>query len=599
MLTSKEVSIAYRTVENVTGRAIPTNLHISTGDILKIDEHNNETYIQADSVNSLCRGLFLYQTAQKQGRTCSFTQKRAFSSCGLMLDVSRNAVLKVGTIKRIIDQLASCGLNLLLLYMEDVYEVPEYPYMGYLRGRYTQRELKEIDQYAFERGVEMVPCIQTLAHMRQFLQWDGAGVVADQPEVMLVDDERTLRFVEAEIETVSACFRSRRIHVGMDEAHGIGLGRYHALHGAQDRFDLLMRHLKHVVRLCEEKGLKPIMWSDMLFRLGSKENQYYDLDADIPPNVPEDLPHVQMCYWDYYHTEESFYDRMFERHAIFGDTVFAGGIWTWSGFLPNIKRTEATLKPALSSCLRHGIQTVFATLWGDDGAETNCTIALNQLPLLSEMCWQQQIPDPPYLQTLGESLTGIPHEVFEAMGHFYPDVRDVRIGKGLVWCDILFPLINFEKSTLEETCIRAEHALIALNNCPKSLEQRYSTSLFSIIYEKAKIISQLKKHYESGNKKALGIVANHAIPSLINKYEELLCAHRTLWERDMKRLGWEVICLRYGAVMERLRDVQAELSRYLSGELDNVEALEEETLNCSRWGGKHWYSLYVSPSASI
>jgi len=32
-------------------------------------------------------------------------------------------------------------------------------------------ELKEIDDYAASLGVKLVPCIQTLAHLAQFLQW--------------------------------------------------------------------------------------------------------------------------------------------------------------------------------------------------------------------------------------------------------------------------------------------------------------------------------------------------------------------------------------------------------------------------------------------
>lgn len=59
----------------------------------------------------------------------------------------------------------------------------------------------------------------------------------------------------------------------MDEAHGIGLGRYYEKHGPSDRFSLLTRHLNRVVNLCQELDLHPIMWSDMFYRLGSKINE--------------------------------------------------------------------------------------------------------------------------------------------------------------------------------------------------------------------------------------------------------------------------------------------------------------------------------------
>ncbi|MDO4741652.1 MAG: family 20 glycosylhydrolase, partial [Eubacteriales bacterium] len=85
-------------------------------------------------------------------------------------DVSRGAVMKPQAVRRYIDQLACLGMNLLMLYTEDTYEVPEYPYFGHLRGRYSRSDLREIDAYAASMGVELVPCIQTLGHLLQFLQ---------------------------------------------------------------------------------------------------------------------------------------------------------------------------------------------------------------------------------------------------------------------------------------------------------------------------------------------------------------------------------------------------------------------------------------------
>ena len=61
------------------------------------------------------------------------------------------------------------GLNAVCLYTEDTYEVPNEPFFGYLRGRYETSELKELDDYAADFGIEMFPCIQTLGHMEQVL----------------------------------------------------------------------------------------------------------------------------------------------------------------------------------------------------------------------------------------------------------------------------------------------------------------------------------------------------------------------------------------------------------------------------------------------
>lgn len=73
--------------------------------------------------------------------------------------------------KELIEILAIMGHNTILIYMEDVYSLKEEPYFGYMRGRYTEAELQAIDDYAHQFGIEVIPCIQTLAHLEQFLRW--------------------------------------------------------------------------------------------------------------------------------------------------------------------------------------------------------------------------------------------------------------------------------------------------------------------------------------------------------------------------------------------------------------------------------------------
>ena len=73
--------------------------------------------------------------------------------------------------KRFLCQLALMGFNTAYLYMEDTYELPGYPYFGYRRGRYSVAEQKELDDFADALGIELVPCIQTLAHLRTAIRW--------------------------------------------------------------------------------------------------------------------------------------------------------------------------------------------------------------------------------------------------------------------------------------------------------------------------------------------------------------------------------------------------------------------------------------------
>ena len=75
---------------------------------------------------------------------------------GVMLDCSRNAVMKPESVKKYIDILSDLGYNCLMLYTEDTYEIEGESYFGHKRGRYSQAELIEINNYAKLKGIELI-----------------------------------------------------------------------------------------------------------------------------------------------------------------------------------------------------------------------------------------------------------------------------------------------------------------------------------------------------------------------------------------------------------------------------------------------------------
>lgn len=566
------------------------------GETLRLALEGNRLTVEAPDLSGMGRGLFQAACALCEGKEIpKLDQRRHISSCGMMLDMSRGGVMTVEAVKGMIDAHAALGLNMMMLYTEDTYTVPEAPYLGYLRGRYSEAELRELDDYADACGVELVPCVQTLAHMEQFLQWDVNRDIKDNDCVMMIDEPRTYEWIRSALTAVSRCFRSRRIHIGMDEAHGVGLGQYYQKHGPTDRFELLNRHLNRVVEICQELGLKPIMWSDMFYRLGSKINDYYDTDAVIPASAIEKIPDVALCYWDYYHTDESFYTGMLRGHRQMGkEVVFAGGIWTWSGLLPHVQKTNATAYPALRACLKEKVDTVLATLWGDDGCETDYRLALSQLPIYSEHVWLGEDCEKAEVERMGERLTGLPLDCFNAMGAFYMDERDLRPGKGMVYCDPLYPLTEglWDLSGYRETL---EKGVRTLEAHLEDARCEYAWLVMKIALDKLDWIHQLRPAYLRGDKQQVLTLATEVLPELRKLYVRLLNVWRDQWEEARKRNGWETICARLGAVLARLDDAQHVLVRWAEGKIDRVEELDETPLPASRQFGREDYHTMSFP----
>ena len=250
---------------------IPAQLNIVTsyepGKPLSVEKKGDDCAITYGRRVELFRGLGLL-AEHKGEENYSTTQPARFKMDGMMLDCSRNGVMKLDVVKKFVRYMAIMGLDTLMLYTEDTYEIPEYPYFGYMRGRYSCEELKEMDEYAYNYGIELIPCIQTLAHLEGALRWQCFDEVKDCNNILLCGEEKTYTLIEAMIRTCRNCFRTKRIHIGMDEAHMMGLGKYLDRNGFEKREHIFCRHLDRVNSICQQYDFKPMIWSDMFFRLG-------------------------------------------------------------------------------------------------------------------------------------------------------------------------------------------------------------------------------------------------------------------------------------------------------------------------------------------
>ncbi|MBD2845319.1 beta-N-acetylhexosaminidase [Paenibacillus sp. IB182496] len=536
------------------------------------------------------RGLGLFAELASRESSFSHVEQPGFAMSGVMLDASRNAVMRVASIKKLLRMMALMGLNNLMLYTEDTYTVEDAPYFGYMRGRYSFAELKEADDYAELFGIEMMPCMQTLAHLKKGLQWDDAAELRDTDSILLADQPRTYEWIERMIVAASAPFRSKRIHIGMDEAHELGLGKYLDLNGYKPRFEIMNRHLREVLRITGKHGLQPMIWSDMYFRIASPTHDYYDLEAEIPSAVIEEMPaDVQYVYWDYYHRDPQVYAEMLRRHKRFGTKpVFAGGVWTWGSIAPNYGVTFAHTDAALTACREEGIDEVFATLWGDGGQETNQFTGLLGLQLFAEHTYAAQAPEPEWLKRRLVQCTGCDAEAFLAMARIdeTPGVAEgnphtSNPSKFLLWQDVLLGLFDKQVEPFELTAhfARVETQLRALQASNPQIDSLldYYAQLSGVLKVKWDIGLRMKRRYDQGDKAGLRAIARQ-LSELQEQVERLRLAHRQQWLEVYKPHGWEVLDIRYGGLAARLATAQDRLEQYASGTIACVEELEEQRL---------------------
>lgn len=510
-----------------------------------------------------------------------------FRHFGVMIDCSRDAVMKVEQLKTFINYIQKMGYNTLGLYMEDTYEVIGEPNFGYLRGRYTIEELKSLDEYAKNKGIELIPCVQTLAHFTALDKGKYRDII-DCEDILLIDEPKTYEFIDKLFQSLSNAFSTRNINIGMDEAFMVGRGKYLDKHGYSNRIEMLVKHLEKVAFIAKKYGFQTQMWSDMFFRLVNG-GEYYAKDAPISEQVNKMIPsNVELCYWDYYHTDKKVYDEMISKHLKFNCGLwFAGGAWTWNGFAPLGGFTLKTMEPAMKSVVEYNIENVLITMWGDNGAECSIFSQLHTLYAIRQFANGNF--DLEEIKKGFYTLFGFKFSDFMLLdlpNMMYVEEEQMTskaFCKPLLYIDPFMGI--FDKNLENNPHIPFEKYAVLLKNAKKRVHE-FSylfdelSSLCYVLAIKAELGIKTRKAYLKNDKETLIKLVGD-----FNKvYKRVRVFHQKffeLWQKENKPQGWEIHDARLGGLLQRLQTCKKRLQSYIVGELEEEILLIGDGINLS------------------
>jgi len=509
-----------------------------------------------------------------------------FDYFGVMIDCSRDAVPSIAGLKTFLGIIAKMGYNCAMLYTEDTYEVEGEPFFGYKRGRYSAAELREIDEYAASVGIEVIPCIQTLAHLNAIFRWREYEKIKDIDDILALDLERTYELIENMLSSVSKNIRSRKLHIGMDEAHNIGLGKYLDRNGFGNRYDILLNHLSRVSEMAKKHGYEVLMWEDMFFRLMQKGDYRTDTVLDFPEEITAKIPeNCGMVYWDYYAERREVYDAMITSSKKLSDNVwFAGGAWIWSNFMPHNSLSNRRNSIAIPACIDGGVKNAIFTMWGDDGAECPYFSALGMLM---------------HAAAVAEGLTEEEKRARfkEITGEEYDAFMELELPNFVYGAGTTVGTANYCKNRLYDDPFLG----IVSTNAPgadaknyaqyaKMLRTRAKESAgFAFLFESAAALCEClevkfdlaertRALYLAGDKEGLSALAENEYTEFLTRLEKFHRAFRKQWYTANKTYGFEVHDLRLGGLMQRVKSCRERLLEYASGEIAEIAELAEAML---------------------
>lgn len=508
---------------------------------------------------------------------------KKFETMGVMLDMSRNAVMSLDGLSRFIPILSKMGYNCIFLYTEDTYEVDGEPYFGYMRGRYSKEEMRALDDLAFSYGIEVIPCIQTLAHLTMTSRWNQYPM--DNIDILMADEDRTYELVDNMFRTLKECFRTKRLHVGMDEAHDLGRGKHLDKYGYETVDVIMKRHLARIVDIANKYDYELMIWSDMYFRPWNG-GTYSIPKTKVPKEYIDALPETVIpVYWDYYSTNEQNYNDMMDNHKQLSKrTWFAGGAWTWGGFLPHNQYSLDTMRCGINAAKKQGIKHMFMTMWGDNGGECSKFSAIPALFYLAQ--YSKGVTDEEKIKAKFKSSFGISFDDFMLLDipnnvTANADGKPKCPTKYMLYSDPFLGYMDYTvKTGGNEYYAECERKLSAVAKKSRKYGYLFDTA--------AKLSGVLKYKYELGVKTRAAYKAGDKAELLRLANEDYIVAYRAIiafaksfehqWNLDNKTYGFEVHDIRLGGLIKRTDSCRRRLLDYANGKIDRIAELEEEIL---------------------
>ena len=545
---------------------------IRSGDMIRLTYNKD---------NELFRGLTMLGRVSMES---PIYQKAKYEMLCYMVDNSRNAVLNIPSAKQMIRYLAMLGFDSMMLYTEDTYEIPEYKYFGHMKGRFTTEELIELDDYASSFGIELIPCIQTLSHLKSALRWPEFKEYRDTEDILLVGDERTYQFIDAALRQCKRCFRSKRIHIGMDEAVMIGRGKYLTQNGYRDPAEVMIEHLNRVAEMCRAYEYEPMMWGDLYFHIQYakypiKKGQLRD---DVVARAPKDVSQV---YWDYSTDDRAALDTMFENFARFAKpTIFAGGVSKEFGFGGHNRFAIRVTKTQLDACETWGCNNIIATGWGNESGQSSQFSAMATLIYYAERCYGKE-PTEEELDRRAQECFDCDFDTLLAfdLSDSVPGALPEDNPKGRAVARTM--LYNDPLERLFDRHLKPESAPAAFAENAKKLLALKENKRFGYVFESLGTLCNLLSRkcdlgirlYEAYGSKDTGTLARIAeveIPQIKRDLEKFVVLFRRQWYRENKTFGFNIQEIRLGGLIMRIESIKLRLESYLNGEISVIEELE-------------------------
>ena len=273
-------------------------------------------------------------------------------------------------------------------------------------------------------------------------------------------------------------------------------------------------------------------------------------------------------------------------------TMFAGGAWRWTGYIPHHKKTLETTLAAITACRKKIIKEVIVTAWSDDGSEAPFYTCMFGLTLFAYLDYYAEYRQEEFSQYL-ELYTGMNFDEWMRQGEpdsfegTTGDNYDITPSKYLLYQDPLgskfLHYVQTLTTDMDAVYIKLEKAFAEDAANTDNLLQQHIAEFYSLmmktLYYKWRLPLDIWEAYKKADKKALQSLIEKKIEPLKAALSETAKARRKIWTEECRAFGSEVLDHRFGAMLMRLEVTQEILTDYIQGKIKQIDELEEDRLD--------------------
>lgn len=355
-----------------------------TGDSYELEIGADRVRAQASGASGLRYAVETLSQLLLRGKEsfpgCAIEDAPELGMRGVLLDVSRGKVPTLATLERVVDLMVGLKLNLLMLYTEHVFRFRRHPLIGEDASPMSASELRELDDYASERHVELVPTLQSLGHMQQILKLPRYSGLAESDKKWSLSPalDESYAFLDDLYSEYLGNFRSHWFNANCDEPVDLGKGRSKEWADKEGIGAVFAAHLERVRALAAMHGKKTMAWADVV----------HD-HPDAIPHLPKDLVLIDWWY-------EADHD--FDRVRVFRDHGFefltAAGTSSWNTLFPRVTNAIANIRGHAEAAKRYGAMGLVITDWGDNGHYNLLGNSIYPLAFAAQAAWGRSDLEP-------------------------------------------------------------------------------------------------------------------------------------------------------------------------------------------------------------